>query len=179
MSVAPSSDVERQRAEVGGRDLRWLVGWTVGIVGGMPQADARAGLLSAGSPGSLVSRCSAGRDGAQRTHTAAVIDLGPSALAGVDHRGHTVDRHAGFGEWGCQHDLATPRGRVAAPRPGHRRATSRGVASRRARHRDDCQGPTTDRSTRVMAPTPGRKTSRSPAWASEPTASTTAVAARR
>ena len=115
VGCAPSSDVERQRAEVGGRDLRWLVGWTVGIVGGMPQADARAGLLSAGSPGSLVSRCSAGRDGAQRTHTAAVIDLGPSALAGVDHRGHTVDRHAGFGEWGCQHDLATA-ARVASQR---------------------------------------------------------------
>ena len=39
---APSGDVERQRAEVGGGDLRWLVGRTVGIVGGMPEADAGA-----------------------------------------------------------------------------------------------------------------------------------------
>ena len=115
VGCAPSGDVERQRAEVGGGDLRRFVGRTVGIVGGMPEAHAGAGLLPTGTPGSLVGRCSAGGDGAEHTHAASVIDLGSSALAGVDHRGHTVDRHAGFGEWSCQHDLA-PAVRVASQR---------------------------------------------------------------
>ena len=34
-------DVERQRAEVGGGDLRWLVGRTVGIVGGVTRGGCR------------------------------------------------------------------------------------------------------------------------------------------
>ncbi len=133
---APCGEIERERHEVGDRDLRRRVRREAAVRALAPEPVANAGCRSAGAARALLGRGARDALRLEPAHAGGGIEEAAPLEPSVDDDAHAVDRQARLGDVGREHDLAAAaREQERAPRPARRERARRRAAARRRRRR--------------------------------------------
>ena len=108
---APDRQLEGERRQVGGQDLRHRMGRARALIRFGPQADADPRTEPAGAAAPLVGGRLAGAHGFEARHAGARIVARHAREAGIDDDADVLDGQAGLRDGGGQHHLASTRRR--------------------------------------------------------------------
>ena len=155
---APERAVEHQRRQVGLEDLGRVEARQAGGRRFLPQAIGDARPLPRGAAGALGDRGLARALGDEPRHPRRAIVARAAGEARIDHDADAVERQAGLGDRGREHELARARpARARSRRAGRRDRGCRGAGGARRR-----AGRPSRSAVRSISATPGRKASTPP-----------------
>ncbi len=131
---APDAELERERREVRVQDLGFGPRVQRELRALRPEAVANARRQAAGAAAALIRRGLRYFRGDEPAHPGCRIEFSIAAQARVDDDPHALDREAGLGDRGREHDFAhDPASARRAPRPARPRAVRRTAAARAPR----------------------------------------------